>query len=998
MNLYTDITSGPGISGLSNYINFTHDQINIYFYPLYLNSKSFKYFLAAILLLTCQSIFPQVKSIGIPYVRNYELSDIQAGVQTWMIDLSKEGLVYFANNDGVLEFDGLHWRIYPLPGGIVVRSVKTTENGRIYAGGFNQIGYFSPAENRGLIFNSLLHLIPDHQKDFGEVWKIYELPSGLVFQSFQQLMIYKDEGIQIIRAPETFHFSFLVNNELYINDQTQGLYRLAHDRLVKIPGTDRLRGQLIWAMLPKGNNMLIATADNGIFEFNGMDLKAWTNPAFDILQENQVYCGMQISEKIYAFGTIQDGLVICDTAGNILQHINLKKGLQNNTVLSMRLDNYGNLWLGMDNGIDYVEINSPLTYFSHFHSLSAGYTAVLHDGLLYFGTNRGVFYHDWNRLQSDGGDQEFKIIPGTQGQVWSLKVVDGTLFCGHNSGIFTISGTEARLISDVQGGWTFLQPSGRNDVLICGTYTWLVKFEKKDNIWQEGVKIKGFTESSRLLANAGQNMIWMTHGYKGVFRIRLDENCDSVTRVEFYDRNYGLPSEKNINVFEVFGEPVFTTEYGFYKYDVRTNSFLPHEEMSAFYPGDHIHELHQDSKGNIWYFTLEDAGVYRLQEDGSYVNVELPFRELKGKFIKWFQFVYPLSEEHVFFGTQDGFVHYTPEYPKNYQLPFSTFIRGVKFSGYDSVVYQGGSSAEISLAGIPYKFNQLQFEYSANDFENPQRMQFSTFLEGFDNDWTTWQRSSMREFTNLRHGKYRFHVKAKNIFNAESNTSTLLFEIYPPWYLKWWAYLIYFLAFLICIFLLAKYVRYRMEKSICQEEERQKQLFKEREKQLQTEALEAEKEVIRLSNEKLYAEMKQKDMELANSTMQMIQKSKSLISIKKELSQLSREIGDDLITHHINSMIRKINREIDTEKQWEIFEKHFESVHEEFLKRLKARYPHLTPREMKLCAYLRLNISSKEIATLMNISTRGVEISRYRLRKKLSLEHDHNLTDFIMSF
>jgi DNA-binding CsgD family transcriptional regulator len=446
------------------------------------------------------------------------------------------------------------------------------------------------------------------------------------------------------------------------------------------------------------------------------------------------------------------------------------------------------------------------------------------------------------------------------------------------------------------------------------------------------------------------------------------------------------------------GEPVFTTEDGFYKYDIRTNTFIPHDKLNTMFPGSNIHELHPDKKGNIWYFTLEDAGVFRLQEDGSYVKVEVPFRELKGKFIKWFQFVYPLGDEHVFFGTHDGFVHYTPEYPKNYQYPFRAFIRSVYFSGYDSVIYQGHSMDETILAGIPFKFNHLQFEFTANDFENPQSIQFSTYLEGFENDWTGWQKLSMREFTNLKKGNYKFHVKAKNIFGTESSSSTMLFEIFPPWYLKWWAYLIYFIVFIILSILTVKYIKYRMAKSLSLEEERQKQLFREREKQLQTEALEAEKEVIRLSNEQLSAEMRQKDKELANSTMQMIQKSKSLIAIKRELSQLSREIRDDLITSHIHALIRKINREIDTENQWEIFEKHFESVHEEFLQRLKSKHPHLTPREMKLCAYLRLNISSKEIATLMNISTRGVEISRYRLRKKLNLEHDTNLTDFIMSF
>jgi len=542
-----------------------------------------------------------------------------------------------------------------------------------------------------------------------------------------------------------------------------------------------------------------------------------------------------------------------------------------------------------------------------------------------------------------------------------------------------------------------LQAPDRDDLLICGTYTGLVKFQKTNGKWTEGLPIKGFEESSRYLAQAGTGMIWMTHGYKGVFKIHFDDNYNSVAKFDFYNTNNGFLSDKNINVFELDGKIIFSSDDGLYSYDEKSDSFIPDVEMNDVFPGN-VRVLNKDIKGNIWYFTLDKAGVLRLQEDGSYVNVDVPFRELTGRFIKWFQFVYPLDENHVIFGIQDGFAHYTPDYPKNYQQTFNVFIRSVELTGIDSVIINGHTTDSSFAVEIPFTHNRLQFLYSANDYENPQYLEFSTLLEGFDEDWTSWQNRSSREFTNLQNGKYKFSIKAKNIFGAESNEQSLLFEILPPWYLSWWAYLIYFFAFVLFVLLMSKYVRFRMEKSKRQEQERQQRLFKDREKQLQTEALQSEKEVIRLRNDKLRAEMKQKDKELANSTMQMIQKSKSLNSIKKDLNKLSREIGDELITNNINSMVRKIDREIDTKSQWDVFEKHFESVHEEFLKRLKVQYPNLTPRELKLCAYLRLNISSKEIATLMNISTRGVEISRYRLRKKLELEHDTNLTEFIMGF
>jgi FixJ family two-component response regulator len=86
------------------------------------------------------------------------------------------------------------------------------------------------------------------------------------------------------------------------------------------------------------------------------------------------------------------------------------------------------------------------------------------------------------------------------------------------------------------------------------------------------------------------------------------------------------------------------------------------------------------------------------------------------------------------------------------------------------------------------------------------------------------------------------------------------------------------------------------------------------------------------------------------------------------------------------------------EDDWESFARHFDQVHTDFIKRLKEKYPQLSPKDLKLCAYLRMNLVSKEIAPLLNISVRGVEISRYRLRKKMQLHAEVNLTDYMIHF
>ncbi len=960
--------------------------------------KIIKYLLVIIFGASTIHLYAQRSQIGIPNIKNYKTAHIHAGAQTWMIDIGQNGMAYFANNDGVLEFDGLSWRNYPLPGGIIVRCVKSTEDGKIYAGGFNEFGYFEPAENGALQYHSLIDLIPAENRDFGEVWRIYELPAGLIFQSYEQLMIYNNGQMKLIEAPELFHFSFMLKGELYINDIQKGLYRMANDQLIKVPGVDKLAGELIWAMLPKGDKMLIATDDNGIFEFNGLQLKEWQNPASRLLQKYQVYNALAIDDETYAFGTIQNGLIICDTSGNIHHHLNIDRGLQNNTVLSMHLDQYKNLWLGLDNGIDYIEINSPLSYFSEFNGISTGYAAIRHQENLYLGTNRGVFYINWQDLQNNESNQPFKLLEGTQGQVWSLEVFDGTLFCGHNSGVFTIEGNQAKLISDIQGGWTFLQPPNNPDIILCGTYTGISKFKKENGQWIPKGKVKGFKESSRFMVWGQDQSLWMAHGYKGIYKIKFNENYDRVISYSLFNNTNGFPVDKNIYVCELFNKPVFTTGEGFYKYNKRTARFEPDSSLNNKFPKKEIQFLKDDQAGNVWYFTENKTGVYRLQEDGSYVDVSVPFQELNRRFINYFQFVYPMDENHVIFGLQDGFAYYTPQYPKDYQNEFQSYIRKVTITKADSIIFKGQQGDKKFNTGLPYRFNQLKFELAANDFENPERLLFSTKLEEFDEQWSPWQSNSIREFTNLGHGEYTFKVRAKNIFGKVSNISSINFEIYAPWYLSWYGYVLYVLILAIIVLSMVRYVRYRTKKTKREEEEQQKRRFQERERELQNNALKAEKEVIRIRNEKLRAEMKQKDKELANSTMEMIQKGKLLTKIKKELNKLSSDFNDEIISNHINRIVRKVDRELDTEQQWEVFEKHFENVHEEFLKRLKAAYPDLTPREMKLCAYLRLNISSKEIAALMNISTRGVEISRYRLRKKLQLPHDTNLTDFIISF
>lgn len=939
----------------------------------------------------------EAQIVGTPFVRNFERSDYQGGFQTWSIAQGDNGMMYFGNNNGLLEYDGINWILYPLPNSSIVRALCKGKDHVLFSGGFNEIGYFELGKMGGVTFKSLLSLVPEESRDFGEIWKIFMHSDGVIFQSFSQLMFYKDNEIKIIKAPSSFHFSFLVNGEYYVNDLEKGLMRYSMGELFPLVGMERLKGLELWSVLPFENKLMIATASKGIYLYDGNSLKEWACETNTLLKPQQIYSAIRLSENELAFGTIQNGLLISDRTGKPLQELNWRDGLQNNTILCIHKDQFNNLWLGTDHGIDYVEINSSLTRLSYNYGLSTGYTAIFREGNLYLGTNQGLFITRWNVPDHElSHSRPFKIINETQGQVWTLNEIGGALFCGHNSGTFIIEKDRATKISDVAGGWTYLEIPSQNNKVIGGTYSGLILFEKINGQWTFSKRVPGFSESSRSLAIDTDGSIWMAHGMKGVFHLWLNEQYDSIIQFDFYNSQNSPLNDYAVNMAQTNLGILFNSGVNTFRYDKVKKSFESMPQFESYMNGLSISSLKEDDQGDLWYFDNSRAGVLRRQEDGTFNKIDLPFRRLEGSFVNGFEFVYPYHEGNVIFGTENGFVHYNPSLNKSYAYPFKAYIRTIHTFYPDTILHVDSSLLEKPVV-LNYSNNGADFSFSANDFENSDKILFSTRLEGYEIKWSEWQSRPSREFTNLEEGNYIFSVKAKNTYGTVTKPVSVEFRVLPPWKRTITAYIIYLLFVVGLLVMLAWWIKKRVEKTKLHTQLQQEELFRKREEVLQRETLEAEKKVIKMRNEKLREEMVIKDKELANATMQTLHKNKTMINIKNELNKISSSF-DTQQKYHIQLLIRKINKEIDNENQWKVFETHFENVHEAFLTRIKLAFPILTPRELKLCAYLRMNISSKEISVLMNISTRGVEISRYRLRKKFNLGREENLTDFILSF
>ena len=955
-----------------------------------------------IIILVCYGqVAAEIKNTGTPLIRNFAKSDYRAGTQTWDIAQDLKGFIYFANNDGLLIYDGVQWQVYRMPNLSMVRSVYTDYTGEVYVGAYNEIGKMVCSENGKMTFSSLKSLIPEEYRNFDDVWNILSYRNRIVFQSYNAAYFYKEGSpVFVVPAPSRFQSSYTVGGRLIFNDDEKGLVEYDGSRLIELEGCSELTGQNISSILPvkSGSEILICARGKGLYIHDGKGLRKWNIPVNELLIKDQVFSATILHENYYVLGTILDGVIIIDQDGRLIQHINKKNGLQNNTVLDLFADRAGNLWLALDNGIDYVTINSPVTFIQDPEGFGAGYASVILDGRIYLGTNQGLYASKWN---SNEPGNNFTMIPGTDGQVWYLGVHNGVLICGHDNGTYVVSGMRADLINSIPGGWKYLELKQFPGYMIGGTYSGIILFRWEQKSWKYVRQISGFNESFRVFEEDDQGNIWISHGFKGIYRVRLSDDLETVADQRFYTVADGLPSNYYLSVFRIKGKIIIASENGIYEYVPDDDRFVYSVYFNQLLsPLVSISYLKEDQEGNIWYVSDNRTGVFRIQDDFSYQHVTTPFILLSGRFIHGFESIYPYSPGHLFFGTENGFAHYAPqEYFSSYQQ-FSAYITRAEDLNQDSVFYYGkglNPSADTKTKySFPYKDNSFRFTYSSPVYDNAGNTEYSCRISGLDEEWSDWSRSFFKEYSNLPDGHYFFEVRARNQLGTESLPDSLEFEVMHPWYKSLTAFIAYVVIVLSLILLIAWIVNRRIEISRQRERLNNKLIYEAKEQEYIQQALQTEKEIIRIKNENLNAEMILRDKELANQAMNMVRKNEFLLKLKEELHNLKNNCQDETLRDKIIQIVTRINREVDSNKQREVFENAFDEVNEEFMSKLNAKYPMLTAAERRLCAFIKMNISTKEIAPLMNISVRGVEIGRYRIRKKMSIARDTNLTRLLL--
>jgi class 3 adenylate cyclase len=814
--------------------------------------------------------------IGIPLVKNYLPKDYKAFSQNWGFVQDKRGVLYFANGDGVLMFDGVHWDVVKITNNYTVSSIAIDRFSRIFVGSTSEFGYISTTKTGKFKYTSLISYFDEKDRKFDYILNIYVLRDAVYFMTSEKMFRWSDGKMHhwnLHKPANCIKF----DNSIFVWQKNSGLKYLHNDSLVHFNGSDYFFNIPVFNILPYENRkMLIVTRDSGLYlmnnPFRAKDIKSPDITYFyteinNFIKDNQLLYSCRLSNGNYAFATLRAGTAIVSPTGKLIQLLNKKTGIFNETHNYVSQDNQSDVWLAMDNGIAKADIASPLSFWNDEMGLRGSVMSVARmNNILYTGTWQGVYClkrsADKDVIEDNIYSSVSRFVPLKEinYQTWDLALIKNKinplkniLIAATSGGIYYISSNNKVTFIEKGTGLKILtynsDPTkifiGLTDGILCLS----LKYTGDEiSVVSEG-RIKDFDEKIISLTEDEKGRIWITTEFNGVFLLEFPKlknktiavplNSESSTKIIRFDTTSGLPSSY-VNSYKINNKIVFISTEGIYfpqEIQKNNNSKEIHFVKQSNFVVNllckymNINNLKEDESNNIWIqlshkeTNRKVTMLAKLQKDNTYSLITIPFKPIPQMEM---YAIYPENDKIAWFGGDDGLVRYDGNINFEYKKEYYALIRKVIINN-DSLIFGGNFYASVNDSSeceglsveqpeemkpeISFSYNSLTFEYAAPSFYEESSNLYKTYLEGFNKNWSDWTNETKKEFTNLPIGKYVFHVKAKNVFDNESIETTYGFEIRPPWYRTWIAYIIYFIIFCYLIYTVVKYSNKRLREA-----------------------------------------------------------------------------------------------------------------------------------------------------------------------------------------
>ncbi|MEK8179791.1 histidine kinase [Flavobacterium buctense] len=893
----------------------------------------------------------------LPFVENFTKSNYNGDNQVWSVTQGNDNAFYFANNHYLLRFNGVRWEKYSLPNKTIIRSVFS-DGDKIYSGSYNEFGYWK--RTNGILQYTSLSKNKNYFTGSSineEIWKIFKHDDKIYFQSFNELYVLENNKIRKIRIPFQISYCFLVENKIYAASVKDGVFLFENNDFKKIEKWNLLEDNIIHAIDKAYGKMFFFTQKNGIYIEENNTLKPWSHPLNDLLKKEIIITAKAISDDRLVIGTAFQGVYVIDLNNNSYNNICRKNALKNNSILSIGLDKENDLWLGLDNGISHIEINSPYKIFSdNTGILGSVYTLAPLDNGLLLGSNHGVFKYQ---------NKTLTLLTNSQGQVWDILKVGDKYLIGHNDGTYVYENDVLKKANEVSGGWKFLK-SNFHDNFFLANYSGIVIFEKPTDLHTYKY-FSNLTKPIKSIVQNKPNELWAVDNYRSLYRILFDDDF-VVKKIENITQKNKILNDYGVKMVNFNSEVLFYINSRWYEYNAISDKL----ELNAYFNKSftNISELIPIDNEN--FIILKDKSLYVINRvNNKFVWRLIPEKYYEGKIINQDTKVFKVNGQYLL-NLDDGFFAFKLQKekpkPNSKSVKLEAFVDGVFIEKAATISYN--KSISLDVISEYYGYNKQELFYSLDDRKQHIPMKDSNIL-----------------LSNLSSGSHElivFYNDGEKYFQL----AVFNFEVERPWYISFWMILIYVSIIVGAFYLYYKWNKIRyIEKLKLKEEELKHQkeiLHLEMEAQNKLKLQEYEKHILEVQIQAKASEVAGKSLSIAKQS-EMIESIQRALESESDISNLKSSIKKSIKINAINK------------NEWESFEKNLMQSNEEFVQRLSKKYPVLTSKDIKLCIYLKMNLSSKEIAPLMNISFRGVELHRYRLRKKLGLTSDDSLSKFMIN-
>ena len=891
----------------------------------------------------------------LPFVENFTKSEYFGDNQNWNITQGSDDAIYLANNHFFLRYNGVKWEKYTLPYKTIIRSVFSDAD-RIYCGSYKEFGYwkrsngkmyyYSISENINLFYGT---------SDNEEIWKIFKFNNKIYFQSFNELFIYSNNSVEKVKFPFQISYCYIVDNEIYVASVRAGIYVMKGNSFKKKEKWSLIDDNIIHNIEKNEGKFYIFTKNKGIFIDEKEGLTSWKNPLNEELKNEVILTAKFVNNHVLAIGTALHGLYIVDLKDNSYKNINRQNSLKNNAILSIAVDKEKDLWLGLDNGIAHVEINSAVTIFSDNSGIlgSVYSLAQIKNNYYLFATNHGLFEYK---------NTQIKAIQNAQGQVWDIYKLNNSFIVGHNDGTYLYENESLKKINNISGGWKLLK-SDFDNAYFQANYSGIVCYPEINNL----TKWKFLEKLAKPIRNIAQNKpgeLWAADNYRSLYRIEY-ENYKTI-KIENVSQANGIVNDYGVKIFKYKNEILFLINKYWYHYDSIAGKLVKDTLFNNVF--SNISEIIPIDDTN--FIVLNSGLLYAVSQEKNEFFLELiPEKYYDGRIIFESTKAYK-NGNSILLNLDDGFISYQlfknkKRIPK---ISIEGFFQGKLISNNISVNYN--QPVEINCISEYFGYNRPDLFYKFNDSKYFVRIKKGNLV-----------------LNNLNSGKQELNFY---YFDGHKYTKIAAYEfiVDNPWYFSFWMIIFYMFLISSSFFIYYRWnkIRYKQKLKLKEEElKHQKEILEiELKSENELNIQQYEKHILELEIQTKSSEVAVKSLSIAKQS-EMIENIQSILDSDVDLNKLKSEIKKTIKINAINK------------QEWKAFENNLNQIHNEFIINLSKKYTNLTSKDIKLCVLLKMNLTSKEIAPMMNISFRGVELQRYRLRKKLGISQEENLNKFLIN-